>query len=296
MPNIDDEKDYCVRGRIPLGGIVVDAYQRGVPTPAEVAALVKKWDRRAAGVVYLSLRNDDPRYFCVDGQRRVAAALELYGPDYTIEAQVWLGLTRDEEAYLFEQYQDRKPMKPLDHFRSQSVRNDPEALGLQAILDALDLRVALTSHNGDPNAIPAVGALMGCYSRFGPDILRRSLRLLRDGFGRYPSPTRNAFNQGAILGMCNFVARYQGVDFSETRLLGVLARLGPVYLHQRAQGVREIYPNTSPGGAWGRAVLAEYNRGLRTGRLPEWEERWYGTEAMRRAAEAKRRSPVDRGG
>jgi len=282
--------DYCIRGRVRLGDIVLDAYQRGIPTRKEVDKLADKWDERAVGAVILSLRDGDNLYYCIDGQRRVAAAKKLKGEDGDIEALVWLGLIADQEAMLFEEYQDRKSLSRWDVFQSALFRHDPEAVVINSIVSSAGLSLA-GSHAHDPKVIVAVGAVVKAYRQHGATRLRNILLLLKEGFEHHKPAQPNAISGIAIGGMGQFLGRYHEHEFYDgERVVAALGFMGPIGMMSRASGVQQMMPTVTSDSAWGRALYGEYNKGLRTRQLPEWADRVWTSEAFKEAQIARRKS------
>lgn len=268
------EQKLYGRTRVPLRMIAVDdRYQRDPATQQEVRKLAAKWDEKAASVVTLSLRPDGS-YWCIDGQRRVAACRLVKGEDADIEAQVWLDLTAREESALFSQLQDRKHLTPIDKFKADVFAGDLDACFISGTVRAAGFEVR-AAHGKSAHAITAISMLYKVLRPSKPTSplriahFKRVLRLLRDG------DAERAPSGSALDGLSLFLDRYPQVD--EGRLLDILHRLGLSTLMARAVRQREFQPSMTGGVAFGRALLHEYNQNLRSNRLHDWVDKMFGT-------------------
>jgi hypothetical protein len=273
-------EERSIRGRVPLSEIVTDERYQGVMQPArKIAAMARAWNERAAGVVYLSLRDNDNRYYVLDGKHRVAASRIANGDEAEIEAIVWIGLTLEEEAELFRiTNKERRTPSGMEIFKAAVIARNQAAMEIDRIVRSAGLRLesGSTALARDVKAIKAVEFI---YAIYGRDMLRNVLTILAETFGQTERP--NAIDLSSLKGLALFLARYAAVCDVD-RLRGVLVQTGPVVM-RRLSLETGTYNNGSAslGSAWGKALRQVYNKGLRSNRLGEWPERDYTSEAFK---------------
>lgn len=117
-----------------VGDLIVDhRYQREHVAAAHVAAIVDRFDWSLFFAIGVNRRGNGGLYV-FDGQHRVSAVLELFGPDEQVPALVTQGLGASDEARLFHAMQStRKALTAADRFKAQVFRGDPAALEIVAI-------------------------------------------------------------------------------------------------------------------------------------------------------------------
>lgn len=280
----DNEKLFGIE-LVPLFLIDVDErYQRDQGTAKEIEKLAAGWDERAASVITLSYRNDG-RYWCIDGQRRVAAARERMGERGSLVAQVWIDLTPQEEARLFSLLQQRKQMSNLARFRADLFAGDQRTIAINAIIE----RHGFTVRAGHLalRELRAVRALCRIWAidETGA-LLDRTLGIL----GKL-QPERTVPGE-IIEGLASMLARYDNVD--TFRLHAVLAAVTIQTMIKNAAGIKANEPGLDKAVAAGRAIRDLYNRGLKSPdrMLGEWPLKMK-TVATRKAA--ARRAEMQRG-
>ena len=284
---LDKEISHKCYGRmaVKLSNIMVDGrYQRAQPTKKEIRDMAEQWDDKAAGVVCLSLRSDG-RYWCIDGQRRCAALELLRGSDAEIEAQAWIDLSPEEEAHLFGLLQNRKQLRPMDVYKADVFSGDGEALALQAVVREAGFEVK-ESHGKDKRAVNAVNTVRKIYRDNGGNRVGLILSIWRQ------ADLEQMATAAALQGINFFLSRYPQAD--RDRVIERLTAAGSMGMERLAAGQRQSDPGVSRGSAWGRALRVQYNTKLRSNRLPEWPETVWTSEAMQRAADAKRGRPLPR--
>lgn len=125
--------------RVPLDKLVIDPrYQRDI-IPNHLKKIDAEFEEAQLGVLEVSKRSED-EFAVFDGQHRLAV---LEKRDWEKAACiVHTGLTPEEEADLFRKLQDnRKPLTPLDKYKSRLFHGDPIAKGIQVIVDELGWKI-----------------------------------------------------------------------------------------------------------------------------------------------------------
>ena len=208
----------------------------------------------------LTVSHRDGLYWIIDGQHRFHALREHlqreFGDDWADwEIQTWcyFGLTEQQEAERFLQFNDTLAVNAYDRFRVGVAAGLPVPTDIDRIVRSLGLKVARTK---DPGHIGAVASLEHAY-RTGIPILVTMVSTIRDawdGIG-YDSPMMD--------GLTMFIARYDG-QFDRDRLV---KRLGAI--RNGARGVRQSAgtEREATGCSWAEAHAAAlvkiYNKQLR---------------------------------
>jgi hypothetical protein len=106
---------------IRISDTVVDRkYQRNTDRK-RVLEIVKNFKPEGLGILYVSIRNDG-KYYIIDGAHRVAA-LKQIGIE-TLKVFAYEGLTVNEEAYLYNLYDNQKPQSPSDKRKAGIIGKD----------------------------------------------------------------------------------------------------------------------------------------------------------------------------
>jgi hypothetical protein len=200
-------------------------------------------------------------YYLIDGQHRIAA-LKLWMPSWeSQQVQCWTyeGLGEAEEAERFLALNDTLPVRAFAKFKV-SVQAGRDAEGdVDRIVRALGLRIARGS-----GGISAVATLRRVYSRGGPAVLSRALRIIRDAYGE-------AGLEGPVIdGIGLLCQRYDG-DLSEQRAIARLsaAHGGVSGLLSRAGQLRQS-TGSAPAQCVAAAAIEVINRGSGGRKLPGW--------------------------
>ena len=260
-----------------------DSYSRLLRQP-RLNELIASWSREKMGVVYLSLR-DDGTYACVDGNHRVAACRTVEGDDAKVPARIYIDLTLEDEARLFTAYnKDRTQPRPYELFRARLRYGEPQAVGIQAMVESAGLAVG-----GQPGKglIQAVSALDALYESHGGSMILDVLVTLRRAWG----DEQGVFTSETLRGLAAFLSRYREV-VDRARLLDILEANGPHRMAVKALEQRAVNRAAAPTATWGRALRDLYNTGLRKNQLPEWTQLVMGESALDRTRPARQESIV----
>lgn len=137
---------------IPASQLTVDPRVQRVADPGRIRKIAEDWDDKMAGVLTVSHRQAlvmpgapgdvdvTERYVVLDGQTRLEAFRVVCGPDTAapLLAQVYTGLTLQEEAAMFLEHNDRKAVHVRDRFRLAITAREEWALNV----------VEMTAHFG----------------------------------------------------------------------------------------------------------------------------------------------------
>lgn len=235
---------------------------------AKVQTMARNFDLNAIGTVYLSMRSNDS-YAILDGQHRVAAA-NLKGI-HELPSRVFIDLSYEEEAALYVKFATVNKQTSLDRFKARVEAKELLALDIVDLLSSLNLQIAYSGPAG--GGIQAVTAVEGIYKKGGRKHLRDVLSTIYRTWQTHP----RAYVQPILLGISMFIQRYDkltvendGVKLDWGRLIDKLACLTPESLIAKASQLRGVISQVESNGAIGMVILYEYNKGLKTNKLPEW--------------------------
>lgn len=216
-------------------------------------------------------RRADGKYYVVDGQHRVDLMRAVGWGDQRIHAELFDGLTQQEEAELFNARNDRRAVRKFDHFRISVTAGDPRATDITGIVAQAGL--IITDANTD-GGVTAVDKLEKIYegggitsAREGRIALARTLTVIKQAWGTSPA----GFNGALLHGIGLVQLRYNGA-IDQKALAQKLAPLkgGAPGLLGNARALREM-SGRPVHHCVASIVVDVYNKGRRTGKLDDWE-------------------------
>lgn len=225
---------------------------------SEINRIAANFNPAALGVFTVSVREvEDPesgetvaRWFLVDAQQRQAACIKV-GYDQKVPAIVHYGLTKEDEARLFLDLNDREGVGAWDKFKARLQAQEAQAVAIQDIIDDLEIPV------GPPHGFMAITAADRVYTRGtrGPANLRFALSLLKELY--------NEYDGRAITGLALLYDEFhQFLDLEVLRrkLQEHVPTMGSLIMN--AQTVKQLHGGTS-GLAFAEAIVTTYNRQMR---------------------------------
>lgn len=280
--NVDNSMQEAVQARIPVSEMVVDEYQ-GHVNAGLVQRIAKAWDDAAAGAVILNMRDND-QYAVLDGQHRVLAAKKC--GVQSLNALVFVGKSREDEARLFVQLNTKHNVRPMDRFRASLFSHSKREVEIAKIVE--DLGLSIKEAPQDPTAIRAVVSLINVYDNFGPAHLRTALGILQSSFSAYKEVA--AFSDAAIRAAAAFIHRYP--EASIPKLINKLSAVSPNTIKGMAAAKKELGQAEWQG--WGRTFTSLYNHGIRSNSphyLPtdRWDKIVYSPGGLSRRQAAPRK-------
>lgn len=131
--------DKYLMSKIPVDQLYVDhGYQRLVTHT--VNSLVLHWDPEKCDPLLVNYREDEERFYVIDGGHRLTAAKRMNLP--WLPCRILVGKTPKQEAKIFaNQNRDVSMLKPYDRFHSELFSNDPMAIKTQEMFDKYDVKV-----------------------------------------------------------------------------------------------------------------------------------------------------------
>jgi hypothetical protein len=226
-------------------------------------AILDSFDEGKIGIFTVSHR--DGRYWLIDGQHRKWALAEYIGEgweDWDIEVLCHFGLSEAAEAELFLVLNDHLAVSALDTFKVAVTAERSTESDINRIVLSLGLKVSNTKSD---NAVGAVTSLKRVYSAGGPQLLVRTLYVIREAWAGA------GFDAYMLDGLGKFIARYEG-RYVEDTLIRKLSKLkaGVDAVSQKAHLIRER-TGSSVREAFAAAITEVYNQGARgTQSLGSW--------------------------
>jgi hypothetical protein len=246
-------------GWVPLTAMRVNPLAQRDLNTARVHRLAAAFDIEQMGTPTVSHRGG--YFYLVDGQHRIEALKLWLGAWEDQQVQCWCyeGLTEAREAELFLQHNDTLTVSAYAKFKvAVQAGRDTEG-DVDRIVRALGLRIAHGT-----GGISAVATLRRVYTRGGPGVLSRALRIIRDAYGE-------AGLAGPVIdGIGLLCQRYDG-QLPEQRAIARLASAhgGVSGLTGRAGQLRQSTGST-PAECVAAAAVEIINRGQGGSKLPTW--------------------------
>ena len=230
-----------------------------------VNELALKFNADQLGTIIVSERADGSRV-TIDGQTRLAAKSKV-GNTSPVHAQIYTGLSLEQEASMFLADNNSKPVSALDKFLVRVTEGDTTANAITSILAAHGWRVY---KGGGDATIQAVAALERAYARGGANgglVIGAVMESITKAWGYQFAGT----NASIIGGLAEIFLRY-GQDVDRAKLVRELQGTNPRTLLGRARGMKEsrIFSDSLPLIV-GRVLHTMHNQKLRRNPLSDWK-------------------------
>lgn len=164
--------------------------QRAMINPRKIERFKRKWNPAAVGRVLLS-RRKDRSLRCLDGMHRVQTWRELSDNLGSIPAEIYEGLSLEEEAELFLDRNAGDKPTPLDRYRVSVTGKLPVAIQVDQLVHAYGWSVSgyKAGGGGVQGQLSCVVALQKLYiysEEHGhePNLLQMALIVIRDTWGQ----------------------------------------------------------------------------------------------------------------
>ncbi len=227
------------------------SYQRTAKN-ARVVRLARRWNWLACGVLTVAKRRG--RYYVVDGQHRLMAALKRSDIE-RLPCLVFESVEmRDEAAAFRDANRERRPITTFEQWNADLVAQDESTMFAHAIITAAGRSPAQTA---GPTTVRCLSAVV------------TAARSTRDELGRvWPLAVQvcqgNALHErvlGALMYLeCNLV---DGQSVADKRWRDKIVRLGYKGMLDASQRAAAFYAKGGPK-VWALGVMQELNKGTRT--------------------------------
>lgn len=234
-------------------------YQR-VLDPKRVSEMVENWDPRRARVPQISKRRNGT-YAIMDGQHTVAAIVEKFGPDCEVFCEVFTGLSREDEAEIFDQQKKGVvPPSAYSTYRSRVFRGEPVASTINDIVT--DAGLTVSSARGKQSVV-AINALERVHR------VHKTLKPTLEILNAWGDGQDDVFDGRIIRMLGCFLKRYHS-RVEKPRVVNVLLRHSPQKLLAKAT---DKHDNSGrPVEVCGALTIREwYNSNLKGRKLVLWD-------------------------
>lgn len=244
---------------VPIAQMKVNPLAQREINPARVDRLANEFDLEQMGFPTVSMRGGS--FFIIDGQHRIEALRLIGFGDESIQCQTYEGLTENEEAEMFLKLNDYLAIPVIPKYRAALTAGRPIESDIDRIVRSLGLVV---SKDKLPGGVQAVGTLRRVYTRSGPAVLSRTLRLIRDAYGD------SGMEAAVIDGMGLLCQRYNG-ELDESVALDKLTKAhgGVNGLLGKAETLRRSTGNFK-NHCVAAAAVEIINAGKGGKKLPSW--------------------------
>lgn len=230
-------------------------------------AIADGWHAALVGTLLLSVKPNG-KLWILDGMHRWKAAQLSGRGKQTAECHTFSGLSIQQEAELFQGRNNTKRLSPVDLFRAAVIKEDPEAVEVNAAIEKAGWKVG--SHG--ERSFAAIAAIMRIYRNThgevpGPVAVARALHTSAAAW----TVCREASSAIIIEGLGLLHLQY-GDALKDDDLIKRLAKIGtPGTMVGRARAYAEIRSRTK-AMAFALVTLDLYNKKPRRYPLPAWPE------------------------
>lgn len=262
--------------RVRAGDLTVDPrVQRDHLTHSKLAKIRENYNRAALGTLQVSERADGSLVI-LDGWHRWTVVSELEKDDFPLQCQLHTGLTLEQEAGLFVQFNQQEAANKLDLHKVRVTQGESVAVAIDEAVRANGWTVGLGE--GRIRAILALEKVYytgeGLREGHGKKLVANTLRVITTAWGR-EDPKAVDQNILRAVGHFLFLVEKRWTDEPKSRefdydalavAMGELKK-GPAGWLAACRGQAEGSAKTL------RSVLLQelltlYNKGRRSGRLP----------------------------
>ena len=260
---------------VPASQLTVDPEVQRLPDPRRVKRIADDWDSLMVGVLTVSHRtqplvpgvqygSDNPvdTFVVLDGQTRLEAFRVVCGPrtNQTLDAQVYEGLTKAEEAEIFLKHNNRRAVHARDTFRIAYVAGQEWAVDITRVL-ADNGWAARGVDVGRPlKQFGAVSAAKRVYDAGGHDALVKTFTTITNAWG---SKTKDGVNAHTLYGIGMLHARHPELTSKELHgFVTKLKKILPGQLVAEITSDKRRYRQSVQVAAY-NYVVSLYNRGRR---------------------------------
>lgn len=226
----------------------------------EIRDIIANFDYHIINPVKVCKR--DGLYHVWDGQQTATALFQKFGEDYLVPCMIYYDVETpmDEAVLLVKTNTGTGRGKKLTQgqiWDAKRFADDPKTKEIDKIAAEYNFRIGSGHNRG--RTINAVSALVKGFDSLSRDQFSAMLRIISGAWG----DDANGINAGILKGMARFIKTYDGM-FDETNLIRRLSRKSPIVILRNAS-----LSNAKGDAKWAREILAIYNNGTTSNRLPD---------------------------
>lgn len=255
--------------KLPIDSLIIDPNIQRVEgiDQRRVDKMAADFTPAALGVITVSERRDGS-LVVLDGMHRTATCRQA-NYDRPITAEVFTGLTIEDEAGLFLRLNSGKNPTAISKFLVRVQMGDPIAVDLTDILSAHGWKVMISQ---DPGNLVAVDALERVYRNGGGTVSDGANHELTDRVIEIVTAAwehdQGGVNQHMLLAVAQLVGRF-GAALDTVKLVTEMQQTRPGVLIGKAKTLRDVQGGTVPA-ALAKILAGMHNKKRRTNLLPEW--------------------------
>lgn len=259
--------------QVSVNDLTVDQeVQRFHFNPRKVENIVKNFNPNALDRITVSKRNA-ATLVVVDGWHRWEAVRRLTDSTGTLEARVFEGLSKSEEAQMFLDLNPGNQPTALDRYRMRLIIGEPTIAAIDKAVHAYGWTVHPLPGNGHLQCVKALERIQRIAEKneAAADLVGNVMLVISRAYGNQ----REAGTAILLEGIAAVLDTYRATkQFNTDRLIDVLKSYGggPFSLVGDAQQAARV-SKMRPPMAVADLLVKEYNRGLRVGgptELPTW--------------------------
>jgi hypothetical protein len=252
------ERDARLRW-VPIEKMKVSPLAQRELNQARVDHLAANFDLEQVGTPTVSERGG--AFYIIDGQHRIEALKAIGYGDQQVQCWTYTGLTEEDEAERFLKLNDTLGVNAYSRYRVGVRAGREVECDIERVVRANGCVVSLDQI---PGAISAVGTLRRIYTRSGPKVLGRTLRLASTAYGD------SGLVAPVLDGIGHLTARYNGDLNDEEAVKRLGSALGGVNgLLGKAEVLRRQTGNAK-GVCVAAAAVEIINQGKGGKKLPSW--------------------------
>lgn len=207
-----------ISSQVRVADLMIDySYQR-TQIKSKVTKIVNTFDANLLGVFVCSMR-ENGQIAIIDGGHRYSALMTRGMANATVNALVYFGLSREQEARIFAliNSEHTKP-HPAEIFKAGVVSGDTLTREINAILQKHDMNVGQGPQNGN---IRAVATLKRVYKNAGSEVLDKTLETIKLAYGMQSANYRDQ-----LISALGFLYNRYGNQINVKRMAKVLQGFG----------------------------------------------------------------------
>jgi len=239
------------------------AVQRQLNEP-RVEKIVKNFKPMMLGLFTASKRLDG-RCYIVDGQHRMAACRRKNFDGY-IATRLYEGLTLAEEAELFLDLNNSRPVSALDKFLVRATKGDPAAVAMKDALERYGLKPGGQHAGGMFAAIVSLERVYRGFMSYASeprlDLVEAVLAILVRAYG---TQERKAFQANTVMGI-GLIIQVFGKRVDADELVKALQSITAENLAVKGRSTKDLEGGTGAQGV-AKVLLSIYNKNKSASRL-----------------------------